>query len=103
MQVSNEHLQKHNSTSSNTKETHASALSSSSTGVNSRLRGSSGTVALGHGRGSRELGGDSARAVGDGDGGGRGNNVDVGVDGGGVGASGGGGADGGEAVGCVSL
>jgi hypothetical protein len=96
------HLQKHDGTSSNTKESHTSTvLSSSSTSVDSRLSGSSSTVlsSSNHTRGSsRNLRGNSARAVGDGDGGGRRDGVDVAVDGGGVRASGGSGADSSDAV-----
>jgi hypothetical protein len=102
MQGSKEHLQKHNGTSGDTEEAHTGTLSNSSTGVDSRLGGSSsavlGTTHTASSGSSRNLGGNGARAVSDGDGGGGRDGVDVGVDGGGVRASSGGGADGGDAV-----
>jgi hypothetical protein len=110
MQGSSEHLQEHNSTGSNTKEAHSSTvLSSSSTGEDSRLSGRSGAVVLGasdhtaSSGSSRDLGRNSARAIGDGDSGGRRDGVDIGVDGGGVRSSSSGRADSSDAIWQFSL
>jgi hypothetical protein len=110
MQGSSEHLQEHNSTGSNTEEAHSSTvLSSSSTGEDSRLSGRSGAVVLGasdhtaSSGSSRDLGRNSARAIGDGDSGGRRDGVDIGVDGGGVRSSSSGRADSSDAIWQFSL